>query len=168
MNRTTLLTTMAVFVAIGTLGSHLLWFPAGIAKAYPVQHAVNVMAAVLLGPGPAVIIAGMIALIRNMLGLGTLLAFPGGMIGAFVAGYFYKNFKKVGWAALGEAIGTGLIGSLFSVPFAKVLMGSSVGALFFMPSFLTSSMTGALIGWILAARLQKTNTFQHMMTRSSS
>src|SRR5699024_10346216 len=132
LNRTTLLTTMTVFVAIGTLRSHLLWFPAGIAKAYPVQHAVNVMAAVLLEPGPAVIIAGMIALIRNMLGIATLLAFPGGMIGAFVAGYFYKNFKKVGWAALGEAIGTGLIGSLFSVPFAKVLMGSSVGALFFM------------------------------------
>src|SRR5699024_11958810 len=118
--------------------------------------AVNLMAAVLLVPGRAVIIAGMLALSRNMLGLGTLLAFPGGMIGAFVAGYFYKNFKKVGWAALGAAIGTGLIGSLFSVPFAKVLMGSSVGALFFMPSFLTRSMTGALIAWIMAARCKKT------------
>ena len=53
MNRTRLLTTMALFVAIGTLGSHLLWFPAGIAKAYPVQHAVNVLAAVTLGPLPA-------------------------------------------------------------------------------------------------------------------
>src|SRR5699024_26458 len=156
------------FVEIGTLGSHLLWFPADIAKVYLVQHAVNEMAAVLLGSGSAVIIAGLIALIRNMLGLGSLLAFPRFMVCVFEAGYFYKNFKKVGWAALGEAICTGLIGSLFSVPFAKVLMGSSVGALFFMPSFLTSSMTGALIGWILAARLQKTNTFQHMTTRSSS
>src|SRR5699024_10924492 len=110
----------------------------------------------------------MIALIRNMLGLGTLLAFLGGMIGALVAGYFYKNFKKVGWAELGEAIGTGLFVSLFYVLFAKVFIGSSIGDIYFMPSFLTSSMTGAIIGWILAARLQKTNTFQHMMTRSSS
>ncbi len=91
MNRTRLLTTMAVFVAIGTLGAQLLWFPAGVAKAYPVQHAVNVMVAVTLGPGPAVVIAFMIGLLRNMLGLGTLLAFPGGMIGAFLAGYLYKN-----------------------------------------------------------------------------
>src|SRR5699024_6073853 len=117
---------MAVFVAIGTLGSHLLWFPAGIAKAYPVQHAVTVMTAVIRGPGPAVIIAGMIALIGNVLGLCTVLAFPRVMIGACVAGYFYKNFKRVSWPALGEAIGTGLIGSFFYVPFAKILMGSSV------------------------------------------
>src|SRR5690625_7495252 len=67
---------MSVFVAIGTIGSQLLWFPAGIAKAYPVQHAINVIAAIMLGPGPAVAIAFMIGLLRNMLGLGSLLAFP--------------------------------------------------------------------------------------------
>src|SRR5690625_2673049 len=93
MNRTRLLTLMAVFVAIGTLGSQFLWFPAGIAKAYPVQHAVNVMSAVMLGPGPAVGIAFMIGLLRNLLGIGSLLAFPGGMIGAFLAGYLYKKFR---------------------------------------------------------------------------
>ncbi|MUV36750.1 hypothetical protein JNUCC1_00554 [Lentibacillus sp. JNUCC-1] len=46
---TRLMTKMAVFVAIGTIGAQLFWFPAGVAKAYPVQHAVNVMAAVMLG-----------------------------------------------------------------------------------------------------------------------
>src|SRR5699024_6862083 len=74
------------FVAIGTIGSQFLWFPASIAKAYPVQHAINVMAAVRLGPGPAVAIAFMIALLRILLGIGSILAFPGGMIGAFLAG----------------------------------------------------------------------------------
>src|SRR5699024_11848024 len=91
MNKTKLLTTMAVFVAIGTLGSQLIWFPAGVAKAYPVQHAINVMAAVMLGTGPAVIIAFIIGVLRNLLGLGSLLAFPGGMIGAFLAGILYKR-----------------------------------------------------------------------------
>ncbi|MFD1040392.1 energy coupling factor transporter S component ThiW [Virgibacillus byunsanensis] len=155
MNRTRLLTTMAVFVAIGTLGAQLLWFPAGVAKAYPVQHAVNVMAAVTLGPGPAVIIAFMIGLLRNMLGLGTLLAFPGGMIGAFLAGYLYLKLGKKYWAAVGETIGTGIIGALFSVPFAKVLMGSSFGALFFIPSFLISSITGAFIGLFIVSRVRQ-------------
>ncbi len=151
---------MAVFVAIGTIGSQLLWFPAGVAKAYPVQHAVNVMAAVLLGPGPAVGIAFMIGLLRNMLGLGTLLAFPGGMIGAFLAGYLYRKFEKKAWAAVGEAIGTGIIGSLFAVPFSKVLLGTSVGAFFFMPPFLVSSVTGALIGWFIVIRVKQRHVLQ--------
>jgi|SRR5690625_590014 len=154
MNRTRLITTMAVFVAIGTLGSQLLWFPAGIAKAYPVQHAVNVIAAIILGPGPAVVIAFMIGLLRNLLGLGTLLAFPGGMIGAFLAGFLYQRFGRNIWAAIGEIIGTGIIGSLFSVPFAKIFLGSSFGALFFMPSFLVSSTTGAVIAIFIVSRVK--------------
>ncbi|TMN22459.1 energy coupling factor transporter S component ThiW [Lentibacillus cibarius] len=157
MNRTRLLTTMAVFVAIGTLGAQLLWFPAGVAKAYPVQHAVNVMAAVTLGPGPAVGIAFMIGLLRNMLGLGTLLAFPGGMVGAFLAGYLYKKTNKKALAAVGEAIGTGIIGSLFAVPFARILMGSSAGAFFFLPSFLVSSISGAFIGWFVVSKVKRAN-----------
>ena len=154
MNRTRLITTMAVFVAIGTLGSQLLWFPAGIAKAYPVQHAINVIAAIILGPGPAVMIAFMIGLLRNLLGLGTLLAFPGGMIGAFLAGFLYQRIGKKIWAAIGEVIGTGIIGSLFSVPFAKIVLGSSFGALFFMPSFLVSSITGAFIAIFIVSRVK--------------
>lgn len=157
MNRTRLLTNMAVFVAIGTIGAQLLWFPAGIAKAYPVQHAVNVMAAVILGPGPAVIIAFMIGLLRNMLGLGTLLAFPGGMIGAFLAGYLYRKFGKKAWAAVGEVVGTGIIGSLLAVPFAKIVLGSSLGALFFLPSFLVSSITGAFIALFIVSRVKHGN-----------
>lgn len=83
MDRTRLLTTMAVLVAIGTLGSQFLWLPAGIAKAYPVQHAVNVIAGVILGPVPALTIAFMIGLLRNMLEIGSIMALPGRMAGAF-------------------------------------------------------------------------------------
>lgn len=153
MNRTKLLTTMAVFIAIGTLGSQLIWFPAGVAKAYPVQHAINVMAAVMLGTGPAVIIAFIIGLLRNLLGLGSLLAFPGGMIGAFLAGFLYKRFRHSIAAAIGEIIGTGVIGALFAVPFAKILMGTAFGALFFIPPFLVSSITGSFIGVFIVLRL---------------
>ena len=160
MNQTRLLTTMALLVAIGTLGSQLIWFPAGVAKAYPVQHAVNVLAAVMLGPGPAVTIAFVIGLLRNMLGLGSLLAFPGGMIGAFLAGYLYKKFGKKYFAALGEVVGTGIIGALFSVPFAKILMGTSFGALFFIPPFLVSSITGAGIALFIVSRVKYENFIQ--------
>ncbi|CDQ41113.1 MULTISPECIES: energy coupling factor transporter S component ThiW [Virgibacillus] len=155
MRKTYLLTYMAVFIAIGTLGAQFLWFPAGIAKAYPVQHAVNVIAAITLGPGPAVVIAFTIGLLRNMIGLGTLLAFPGAMIGAFLAGMLYRWVGKKIAAVFGEIIGTGIIGSLFAVPFAKLFMNSGTGALFFMPSFLASSISGAFIGWIILLKVKQ-------------
>src|SRR5699024_4415197 len=161
MIQTRTLTVMAVLVAIGVVGSQLLWFPAGIAKAYPAQHAVNVMAGIMLGPGPAVGIAFVIGLFRNLLGIGSLLAFPGGMVGAFMAGYFYKNFKKHHWAAIGEVLGAGVIASLF-VPFAKLLMGSSFGVLFFMPSFLVSSVSGSIIGWLVISRVKQVSPFPHV------
>lgn len=147
---------MALFVAIGILGSQFIWFPAGVAKAYPVQHAINVMAAVMLGTGPAVMIAFMISLIRNILGIGSLLAFPGSMIGAFLAGYLYSVFGKKYLAAIGEMIGTGIIGALFSVPFAKLLMGTTFGALFFIPPFLVSSVAGSLMALFIVSRVKYT------------
>ncbi|HLR40742.1 MAG TPA: energy coupling factor transporter S component ThiW [Virgibacillus sp.] len=51
-------------------------------------------------------------------------------------------------------MGTGVISSLFSVPFSKYVMGISHGAFFFMPSFMISSVAGALIGWVLLLKVQ--------------
>ncbi|HWO75483.1 MAG TPA: energy coupling factor transporter S component ThiW [Bacillus sp. (in: firmicutes)] len=161
MNRTRLLALMALFVAIGTLGSHLLWFPAGAAKAYPVQHAVNVLAAVILGPLPATAVAFMIGLLRNLLGFGTILAFPGGMIGAFLAGVLYLKFGKKIWAAAGEVVGTGIIGALIAVPIAKILMGTVAGVFFFIPPFLISSLTGAVIASLILAKVKQSNVMQN-------
>lgn len=149
-----MLTTMALLVAIGILGAQFIWFPAGVAKAYPVQHAVNVIAAITLGTGPAVVIAFVIGLIRNLIGLGSPLAFPGGMIGALLAGIMYHRFGKRYLAALGEVFGTGVLGALFSVPFAKLVMGTTFGALFFLPPFLISSSVGAAIALAILARMK--------------
>lgn len=159
-NKTKLLTTMAVFIAIGTITAQLIWFPAGVARAYPMQHAINVMAAVLLGPGPAVIIAFMISLLRVMFGLGTILAFPGSMVGAFLAGFLYKKTKAPGLAAVGEGVGTGVVGALAAVPFAAVFMGNAAGAFAFIPPFLVSSISGSLIGWLLVLQIKKIDAIQ--------
>lgn len=148
------ITMMAVFVAIGTIGASFLWFPAGVAKAYPVQHAINVIAAITLGPIPGVLIAFMTSLIRNMLGLGTILAFPGAMCGALLAGLSYKWIRHKGAAFLGEVFGTTIIGGLLAVPIAYALMGSAVGVLAFIPAFFVSSLTGAIIGVIVVERIR--------------
>src|SRR5699024_7850267 len=114
------MTTMALFVAIGVLGSQFIWFPAGIAKAYPVQHAVYVLAAILIGTIPAVIIAFLISLIRLLLGLGSLLPFPGYSISTFLAVILYKTFKRIRYAGLCEILGTGSLCSLFAISYAKL------------------------------------------------
>ncbi|ANU17995.1 energy coupling factor transporter S component ThiW [Planococcus maritimus] len=152
------LVLMAMFVALAVAGSAFVWFPAGIARAYPVQHAINVIAAVIFGPGPAVAIALLTGAVRVLTGTGSLLAFPGGMIGALLAGVFYRYSGRVGFAATGEILGTGILASLVAVPYARVLMGTEVGALFFMPPFLVSSISGAVLGVILVYRLEKTKS----------
>ncbi|GAB7386735.1 hypothetical protein BSNK01_05710 [Bacillaceae bacterium] len=161
MSRTFRLTLMALLVAIGTMSAHVLWFPAGVAKAYPVQHAVNVLAAVLLGPGPAVAVAFLIGLLRNLLGVGTILAFPGGMIGAFLAGYLYRKTRRTWGAVAGEVIGTGVIGALVSVPIAQWFLQKATAAFAFVPPFFLSSLSGAFIGLCLLGVLKKTPLAAH-------
>lgn len=152
-DKTRILATGAVLVALGTVASHFIWFPTGVAKAYPVQHAINVIAGVALGPGPAVLIALAVGLLRNLLGVGTLLAFPGGMIGALLAGLTYRILRRRYWAALGEVLGTGLLGALLSFPVARLIMGHEVGALFYVVPFTISSLAGALAALIVMKAL---------------
>ena len=153
--KTKKLIVMAMFVAIGVAGSAFVYFPAGIARAYPIQHAINVIAAVLFGPGPAVLIAFLTGVVRILTGTGSLLAFPGGMIGAVLAGLMYARFGKIWLAALGEVVGTGIIASLVAVPYARILLGTEFAALFFVPPFFISSLAGAILGLVLAPRLIK-------------
>ncbi|WP_210471728.1 energy coupling factor transporter S component ThiW [Sporosarcina sp. 6E9] len=158
------LAIMTMFVAIAVAGSAFVSFPAGIARAYPIQHAVNVVAAIMLGPIPALTIAFVTGLVRLLTGTGSLLAFPGGMLGAYLAGVMYKRFGKTAFAALGEVIGTGFIAPLFAVPYAKILMGTTVTPFFFVPPFLISSFSGAALGLLLAARLQHTHVGKQLGT----
>ena len=107
----------------------------------------------LLGPWWATGIALITGILRNALGTGTLLAFPGGMIGAFLAGFFYRYSRNIYIAALGEIIGTGLLGAIASALIvAPVLMkkGMAMGALII--TFSGSTFLGSIIG-VLALKL---------------
>lgn len=152
------LVLIAMFVAISVAGSAFVSFPAGIARAYPIQHAMNVIAAVLLGPGPALLIAFLTAIVRVLTGTGSLLAFPGGMIGALFAGVMYAKFGKVWFAAVGEVAGTGIIASLVAVPYARILMGTDLAAFFFLPPFFISSLSGAVLGAVVVKKLLRNHS----------
>jgi energy coupling factor transporter S component ThiW len=141
-----------ILVAIAVALSPV-FIPVGISKCFPAQHMVNVLSAVMLGPLYAAAIAGVSGVIRNILGLGTLLAFPGGMIGAFLAGLAYRAFKNIYIAGLGEVIGTGLLGALASAWIvAPLLMGKTMALATLIIAFSVSTVGGTVIA-ILALHL---------------
>ncbi len=150
----------AILVAMAVALSPF-FIPVGISKCYPAQHMINVVAAVGLGPVHAGTIAFLAALIRNMLGLGTLLAFPGGMIGALLAGLAYRVFKNTWAAGLGEVLGTGVIGALVSAWLVgPALLGKPMAAATLIAAFSLSSVGGAIVGLLALKFLRKVNLWQ--------
>nr|WP_308506192.1 energy coupling factor transporter S component ThiW [uncultured Agathobaculum sp.] len=156
------LTLAGLLVAVAVVGS-LFSIPVLGSKCSPVQHMVNVLAGVLLGPWYACGMGFAAALLRNLLGLGSLLAFPGSMIGALLCGLLYKLWPKLPVAYVGEVFGTGILGGMASYPIAAVLMNNSAAALFtFVPSFLVSTAVGAAISVIVLAALRRTHVFSQL------
>lgn len=152
----------AIFAAVAVVGS-MFSFPVLGAKCSPVQHMINILCAVLLGPGWAVAAAFVASLLRNLLGLGSLLAFPGSMCGALIAGLLYKQFKKLPFAYVGEVFGTGIVGGMLSYPVALFLMGNEGAALFtFVVPFLISTCGGTIFAIIITLALKKTGALSKM------
>ena len=126
-----------VLTALAVAGS-MISFPVAGSKCAPVQHMVNILAAVALGPGWGVGIAFCASLLRNILGLGSLLAFPG----------------------LAEAIGTGVLGGIAAYPAAKFLMGAQPAGLFvYVVPFLVSTVVGSILAFGLVTVLEKGGVF---------
>ena len=99
------LTISAMLVAVAVILSSFS-IPIGASRCFPIQHMVNVIAAVFLGPVYGVSMAFCTALIRNLLGTGSLLAFPGSMVGAFISAMVFKYTKSRIGAYIGEVFGT--------------------------------------------------------------
>ena len=149
------LTMAAFFVALGVVFSFVN-IPVGLAKCYPIQHMVNVLSAVLLGPLYSVLVAFCTSLIRNMSGTGSLMAFPGSMIGAFFAGILFYKTRKLSLAFLGEVIGTGLIGALLAYPIAKFVLGKEMALFGMVIPFSVSTLGGSIIAIIIILSIKNT------------
>ncbi len=148
---------MAALAVVGSFVS----FPVAGSKCAPVQHLVNILCAVFVGPWWGVACAFIASLIRNLLALGSPLAFPGSMCGALLAGLLYKYLKKTPVAYVGELVGTGLIGGMLSYPIALFVMGNDKAALFtFVIPFLISSLGGTIIAVIIVTALSKTGVLR--------
>ena len=114
----------------------------------------------LLGPYFAILNAFSISLLRNILGTGSILAFPGSIFGALLASFLYKKTKNIASAAFGEIIGTGIIGALVAFPLAKIFLGSQAAAFFFVVPFFVSSSGGSIIAVLILKSANMLNEFK--------
>lgn len=163
MNKTRKLTYTAILAAITTASSSVVYIPLGFAKIFPIQHFVNVLSAVMLGPWYAVMGAFLTSTMRNILGTGSVFAYPGSMIGALLAALLYQKTKKLSYAAIGEVIGTGILGAIATYPIATLLLGQEATLFGFIPAFTMSSFAGALLGFILLKVMVQNKAFSGML-----
>lgn len=163
-----------VFSALGVVISPFSWFVVFGTKANPTQHMINAILGILLGPAWAALAAIFVGTIRNMLGMGTVYAFPGGIPGGIVVGVVYWALKRLKrsekirlMAALTEPIGTLLIG----VPLALFLVapwlgtqnllalttqeGALLAFLIFGAGWALSCIPGSIIGFVIILILKK-------------
>ncbi|TRO46199.1 energy coupling factor transporter S component ThiW [Candidatus Bathyarchaeota archaeon] len=145
---------VAVLVAVTVVLSPI-YFPVGSSKCYPAQHMINGIAGVLVGPWYAALMALFTGIIRNMLGMGTLHAFPGGIPGALVVGLFYRYVKRTDLAALTEPFGTVVIGATISALVVAPYLGKSFTVAFWWVAFGASSIPGSIIGFLVLKAIRR-------------
>lgn len=154
-----------ILCAAAVVGS-MFSVPVFGSKCAPVQHMVNILCAVLLGPWYGVGVAFCASLLRNLLGLGSLMAFPGSMFGALLCGVAYWKSKNIPCTLLAEVFGTAILGGLCAYPVAVLLMGANAGELAFYAyviPFLVSTAGGAVLSGVLIAALKKTGALRGLM-----
>jgi energy coupling factor transporter S component ThiW len=144
------LTLAALFAALAVLLSPVS-FPAGLARCFPFQHTINVVAGVLLGPFWACGAALVASFARNIFGVGTIFAFPGSFFGALAVGFAASILpqKYRFLAALTEPLATGTLGAWVASFIASVPEGRSTVFVTLSATFLLSSVPGAILGCYL-------------------
>ena len=171
-NQSQKLCTAGILCATAVIGS-LFSIPLFGSQSAPVQHMVNILCAVALGPWYGVGTAFCASLLRNLLGIGSLMAFPGSMFGALLCGIVYWKFKNILLTLLAEVLGTAVLGGLCAYPVSVLLMGTDAGSLAFYAyviPFLISTAGGAVLSAFLIAALKKTGIlylFQGLQTKEN-
>jgi len=163
----------AAFTALGVTVAPFTWFLFLGTKAFPGQHFVNSLAGILLGPYWASLVALMVGVMRNILGVGTIFAFPGGVPGALVVGLAYELTKRFRSrylhysAALLEPVGTVIIGATMSLFIVAPLIGwrpllisverygVPLALLILWGGWAVSSVSGCFLGYFVVLGLDR-------------
>ena len=143
-----------ILVAVGIVCSPLS-IPVGASRCAPSSISLIYWRR-LLRPWYSLGMAFITSLLRNLMGTGTLLAFPGSMCGALICGLLYQYIRRLPLAYLGELFGTSVIGGILSYPVAVLLMGNSCAIFAFVLPFFISSFGGTIIAAVLVTAMKRT------------
>ena len=166
-NQAKKLAIAGLLCAVAVAGSTLS-FPVFGSKCAPVQHMVNILYAVFLGPLYGVTGAFVSSLLRNLMGLGSLMAFPGSMFGALLCGLTYRKTGNLLLTLGAEVFGTAILGGLSAYPVSIFLMGQEAGSVAFyayIVPFLISTAAGSILSGILVFSLQKAKALKPMQEK---
>ncbi|ACB07614.1 energy coupling factor transporter S component ThiW [Candidatus Korarchaeum cryptofilum] len=153
------LVTAGVLSALGVVISPLLSFPILAFKVYPGQHMINAISGVLLGPWWAALISIIVGTIRIAMGTGTIFAYPGGIPGALVVGFFSWLFRRLRvrkeLAALSEPLGTVFIGGTIATLIVAPMVGRSILLTATWVTWAMSSVPGSIAGYLILEGLRR-------------
>ena len=119
----------------------------------------------MLGPWYGVAVAFLASLFRNLMGIGSLMAFPGSMFGALLCGIVYWKSKNITFTLIAEVFGTSILGGLSAYPVAIFLMGKNAANLAFYVyvfPFFVSTAVGALISGMIVLSLKSSGLLAKM------
>ena len=112
----------------------------------PFQHFVDVIAAVLLGPWYACAAAFLCGVMRMLSGR-TIQAVVGAVFGPILGGLLYRRTHSLWLTALGEIVGTGILGALTAYPLMRIFYGLDAQAwYYYVPFYTPSAVVGAAMG----------------------
>ena len=164
-NSTKKLALAGVLCAVAIVGSMFITFPVLGSKCSPVQHMVNILCAVFLGPAYGVGAAFAASLLRNIIGVGRVVAFPGSMCGALLCGLVWRKSQNLWLTLAAEVLGTGILGGLAAYPLAIAFLDPAViPAAFYgyVVPFLISTVGGSILAGVLVFTLQKSGALNAM------
>lgn len=160
-NKTRKLTFLAMMIALDVVLSPVFRVE-GMA---PMSSVMNVIAAATMGPVYTMIMAFVTAIIRiTIMGIPPL-ALTGAFFGAALAGLFFKwANQRILFAAFGEILGTGLIGSLLSYPVMMIFTGTSNGLYWFVytPRFFGAAIMGSIVAALIWTKLKDLALYKAM------
>lgn len=115
-------TLAGLLVAVAVVGSTFS-FPVFSSKCAPVQHMVNILCAVLLGPGYGVAAAFAASLLAQPAGPGEPAGLPRQHVRRSAVRPDVQKDRNLPATLCAEVFGTGIIGGLLSYPIAVAFMG---------------------------------------------
>lgn len=151
----------ALFIALSFVLSTVIVFP----NMAPIQHVMNVLGAVFLGPWYNALSAFLSGGLRMVMGGRPFIA-TSGWVGALLSGLVYHKTQNKTLTVITEIVGSGILSAILYYFPMKWGFGMTLpNAFYFVPFFFPSAGVGAILGGFVLQLLEKRGLLYRMVKR---